>query len=68
MDTADPLHKPAFPQQPERETYEQMREKQLHNGRFMSLFYKDLDSVVLLQIDNHFLAVNPLFGLFYTTR
>ena len=31
-----------FPHQPEWQAYEQLKEKQLHNGRFMTLFYKTL--------------------------
>ena len=33
---------PVFPHQAERQAYEELREKQLHNERFMTLFYKTL--------------------------
>ena len=33
---------PAFPHQAEWQAYEELREKQLHNEHFMTLFYKAL--------------------------
>ena len=48
--SADPLHPPAFPHttssafpnQAEWQAYQELREKQLHNEGFMTLFYKAL--------------------------
>ena len=47
MEVDQRIHSPhttssAFPPQPERQAYEQQREKQLNNGSFMTLFYKAL--------------------------
>ena len=40
----------AFPHQPERQAYEQMREELFHNGRFTTLFCKALPRCLSLKI------------------